>query len=224
MAGSRRVEDVSPLAQPRRHLPIVDCSPQAECAHSTRVAVSPRICSPRRRIFPSASPRACLLMCDDERYFKIAAGCHAVTVFTRGLIRYTSLPSNEFTREAMRAKRAQTSGVETVANHQSSPCFHRQSLTSSNDSIFCRAAHNCGEVDGGCKSAANSSCAGAAEESLSCTSSAPTRTEDDSCNFNSPSHRSGNFRISKRASGSPHPRISRIWVADTPTALPAFRR
>ena len=74
--------------------------------------------SPSR--FSAIIPHACLPMRHDERYFKIAAGRHALTVFTRSFIQYTSLPRNEFTHEATRARRAPISGLVTVTNQQSS--------------------------------------------------------------------------------------------------------
>ena len=147
-----------------------------------------------------------------------------MTVFATSLMRYRSLPRGEFTREAIRANRAQISGLETVANQQSSPSAQQRSLMSPSDNGSCRAARDRREVGNGVKSCANSSCVYVPEISLLCANSTPRCREGGSCNFKYPKRRAEKSQILGRPSGSPHPRISPMWVVNTPAALQVFRK
>ena len=163
-------------------------------------------------------------MWGNGRYFRIAAGCRTLTVFARSLIQYTSPPCDEFTREAIRAKRAQISGLYAVANQQRSPGLHWRSFMPSNDNVFSQAAQSCGEVGSGFKFCATSSCVRVNEKSLSCADSMPARAKEGSRNCDPLKRRSPKSRILGSKSGSPRPKISSMSGRNAPTALPVIRK
>ena len=74
---------------------------------------------------------------EEGPYFEIAASRQNLAVLTRSWVRYSPLPQNEFTRDAIRATGAQISGLDTVASQHNSRGLQWRNLVSSRANVFC---------------------------------------------------------------------------------------
>ena len=161
---------------------------------------------------------------ETDVYLSEAALCRSLTHRTSSLIRYTSLPQSEVTREAILANRAQMPGRITVATQRNSPNLHWRILVSSGDSESFRPAHDVGDVGRSSRFFVKSSWVDIAEKSLSWASSVLACTGDLTWTFSFLNRLSEKRRAHNNKSGLSHTRTSSICVAIAPTAPPDLRK
>ena len=124
-----------------------------------------------------------------------------------------SSPCSELTRDAIRAKPAQKSGLEAVANYVDSPNFLRRNLISS-------LTGGPGLWGGRDRfQTLRELLLGQLFREIVLPGYAPTCAEDFSCAFEVSERYPGKARVSDNASGSPRPMISSMCVAMATTHL-----